>query len=82
MLFLLTFILELAGRLTCKLSRLLKKEMDDYNQESYQCPPNKLRVNEHLFDLAKQLGIVSDENWCESTSATKLEKLRMSCSIE
>ena len=67
---------------SCRGGCPIKYIMDDYNQESYQCPPNKLRVNEHLFDLAKQLGIVSDENWCESTSATKLEKLRMSCSIE
>lgn len=52
--------------------------MPDFGSGDYRCPPNKLRLNEHLFDIALDLGIVTSDDWSDSRSSTDLSSLRMS----
>ena len=51
--------------------------MPDFGRNDYRCPPNKLRLNEHLFDMALELGIVTRSDWSDTLSATNLSALRM-----
>jgi uncharacterized protein len=49
-----------------------------YSSETYKCPPSKLFFNEHIFDRARDKGLVSSDDWDNDHSSTSLENLKIS----